>query len=425
MKESIWTRWGRGLGLAALALLPWQTRYIFWRPWVGTTESEFGVVGVYATMLLTFVAAAAFALPAVMYWCNGTPSRKIKITGGILAALIATMCFLGTYPTPAHAWILNVLFAALLGYVTYKIAKTHIKEAIIALVAGLGASAVLGAWQMLMGSSPESTLFGLATRNAAHAGDAVLTLGGARILRMYGSFPHPNIFGTALALTYALVRTLGGAAEKKGMIYSASACGALVVTFVVSRSAGLAMACVLLFSLLRAHKKTARVAYSVVCIAPLVWILQFIAPELLAIRGTSAPELHSLSERAAQIRDWKHIMTSGGLLGVGIYGYSDALSKESEVFQAAWAYQPVHNVFMLIIAEIGVWWSAFVAVAGARAAWIFRASSARLLPFFVAWWSLAWFDHALWTSWSGIAYSVAILGLLLGTQKPLALTLDE
>lgn len=417
MKRENLLHLGVWLSTLTLILLPWQTRYIFWRPWIGTTESEFGVVSLYATMVFAGMGVLSFFFYDAGRVRKETSGKAIKIAGMAVLASFVVFAWGRSYPSVVHAWILNALFAVLVGYLSYRLAKEKAHAPLKALLLGLIAPFLLGIWQVCAGFSPESTVLGLATRNAAQLGDAVFVFGGTRILRMYGSFPHPNIFGTVLALCYAGVVSVFIDEKKKRMFFLVASALMVIVAFGISRSAALAMLCASLIGLVRtaSHKK---VFFSLIAaIPPFIWIMQFFAPELLAIRGTSSIEMQSLTERVQQINDWKDMMSNGGIVGVGIYGYPEALAERSEVVKAAWTYQPVHNIFLLMLAELGVWWSAFFALVMARGMWIFKERAVRMAPLFVTLWSLAWFDHALWTSWAGMAYTAVCFGSFLGIKE--------
>jgi O-antigen ligase len=67
--------------------------------------------------------------------------------------------------------------------------------------------ALFGIGQFLAQFSPASSILGLAAHDPAIAGTAVVEAGGMRLLRVYGSLPHPNILGGYLAV--ALLVTFG------------------------------------------------------------------------------------------------------------------------------------------------------------------------------------------------------------------------
>jgi hypothetical protein len=92
----------------------------------------------------------------------------------------------------------------------------------------------------------------------------------------------------------------------------------------------------------------------------------------------------------------------------------------------AWAYQPIHNVFFLVFAEVGVVGIVGIVGVGCFGVHVLRKRGngkellLRLMPmapFLSVLWSLAWFDHLLWTSWSGMAYTATAIGMLVGSRR--------
>jgi hypothetical protein len=437
MTQDFFFRIGRIITLIALFLLPWQTRYIFWHPSVGTSESEFGVISIYATMMLGVLAA-------VLVMGKG----MTRILAGTMLLVGCTIFF--TYPSVLDAWILNVFFASCLGYATYHVAKQDVHTPLLVLTGGLGASFALGLWQMIAGFSPASTILGLASRNAQTLGDAVLMLGDERILRMYGSFPHPNVFGVAIAIVFGVAAIMMARQEARSSALwkrwipayrtgrpAFTGMTVIITLFCISRSAALAMGCASLAILgcmyFGMYNSTYQSTYKhklffgiLLFIPVVVWLLQFFTPTLLSIRGTSPLEMQSISERVTQVADWWQVMDLHGFSGVGLYNYPTALTEIHQAQQPAWAYQPVHNVFMLVLAELGVWGvGCGVLVVGI---YFFCKQSQDAInqdvyiPILITLWSLAWFDHALWTSWAGMAYTAVAFGLLMGSSQHLALS---
>ena len=65
----------------------------------------------------------------------------------------------------------------------------------IAFLAGLVIPIMLGWYQVATGTSPSSTLLGLASHEATALGASVVETQGERLLRAYGSLSHSNDFG--------------------------------------------------------------------------------------------------------------------------------------------------------------------------------------------------------------------------------------
>ncbi len=462
-------QWPKFLTLACLFLLPWQMRYIFWQPIVGTTESEFGVISVYVTMLLALGAAVGWRLvvrhirhpghrPGIhrflMRWMpayrTGRPDqvRHDACLPSAICCLFSLLIFFLTYPSPAHAWILNICFAIFLGYATYQAAKQDVRSVVIVLLASFIPVLLLGVWQMIAGWSPASTFFGLASRNAAHLGDAIITVHGDRILRMYGSFPHPNIFGVAIALVFGALATSSSRHKMapSSLQITILITSILLVLFCISRSAALAMACasIAAYAVSRQHKKILLLAF---LLPVLVWSLQFISPSILALRGQSFTEQQSIAERVEQMSTWWQVMYRDGLFGTGLYEYPQAVAQVQGASLPAWAYQPMHNVFLLILAEVGVvgcgvlglgvWIFLCIKTTDGRrqttdvseshfsTLTIYHLPSTICYPLFTTLFSLALFDHALWTSWSGMAYTAVSFALVFAGGQSRISTLDQ
>lgn len=411
--------------LIMLVLLPWQTRYIFWSPKIGTSVSEFGVVSVYVTMFLAGIAGGAW-LFARSEEDTVALAKRLGVLSLIAVCFVAIVVING--PSSTHAWILNVCSALVLGYATYHAAYQNRRAVFFALGAGLIPVLGLGVWQMLTGESGASTLLGLAVRSADRLGDAVLTIRDHRILRMYGSFPHPNILGTVIALLFALIVTeysLFLRTHRTKILLGAAILFGVILAC-ISRSAALAMACALCVAYGRAHQKKALVVVAFV-VPILVWSVQFIAPNILALRGSTAIEQQSITERVTQVGEWWQVMKEYGIFGTGMYHYPGALASTQGSLLPAWAYQPIHNVFLLSIAEVGI-----VGCIAAGGGFLMVRRNYRLLlkesfylPVLVALWSLAWFDHALWTSWSGMAYAAVAIALVFQGQESRISTLSQ
>ena len=126
--------------------------------------------------------------------------------------------------------------------------------------------------------------------------------------------------------------------------------------------------------------------------------------------ATQRLEQYSLSERASQYPEAGKVFRSHPFLGVGPGAYTLALSKEGRWLPGNW-YQPVHNIYILIIAEwgligAGLWLGIFV--------WLIlevRLHNPEFLPVIVMLFFLGAFDHYWWSLYSGMILWWTIFGL--------------
>jgi hypothetical protein len=406
-----------------MLILPWQTRYIFGWSYLSGAPTEFGTLSLYASQVL-------LVLALMFIWgYHGRPSFRpgtVRWLG--LGAVILSGCLLSArfapQSVPALAALLDLAGASLL-LVALLDRRVNLRVVLLAFALGLCGPVLLGLWQMVTGGSAAASWLGLATRNAETLGDAVLVLGdGSRVLRAYGSFPHPNVFGGYLSLgllvviwnLYELGRRSFAVARWQlvGLLVLALVLGAgLLLTASRSALLGLGVALVLMFLALKfrsfgwrpawLHTGLASAVIAIV-LALMLWQPGWIA----ALRGGGVTEVRSLSERAEQYQEFVGAMYGfDWLIGSGLRNYVFAVAEEHPT-QSVWDYQPIHNVPLLILAELGliglllivVWLALLDIVNYAR----FFATEAILAHglgkvLFV----IAFFDHYLWSSWAGLA----------------------
>jgi O-antigen ligase len=230
--------------------------------------------------------------------------------------------------------------------------------------------ASLGIYQFLTQSSFAFKYLGLAAHNPDTLGTAVVETATGRWLRAYGGMDHPNILGGTLAITLIFVAYL---LAKKKMLNTSKQTWESILLFVFYFVA--------LYALFFTFSRTAWIALVVGLVALLFafifnkdkWILnRFIAllffsiilvgivaapfQDLLMVRVDAQTRLEqkSINERLGYIDQAKNLLEKNLLTGVGIGNYSAAASEADNNKKAAWDYQPVHNVFLLILTEGGI-----------------------------------------------------------------------
>ena len=395
------------LFLALVAfVLPWQTRYLFGGVLVGDVVSQFTMFSLYATECLLLVGAVA--LLRTWRWTNYR-SVVFAVFGFVAIVLLSAVCSRFGF-LAIHA-VTHIAFAALF-LVLLLDDDVRVRPVVMAFVGGLIAPAFLGAYQILAGESGSSTLFGLAARDAEQLGDAVVVIDGERVLRAYGSFPHPNIFGGyfALAVAMSVVVFSGRVRWALG--------GFTVVALLMTASRAALLAAVLAFMMFvglsyareRAWmRRMTVVSVLLVLVASLASV--FVAPGALAsLRGGGATEERSVIERVEQYAIYPEVIRGANLfvgLGPGTYVSNFALVEPGK---SVWVYQPIHNALLLMIAEIGVLGALAVAAVGKKVRDVTRGSV--VLPSFVAALAaLVIFDHYLWSMWPGLVLFAFALGV--------------
>ncbi len=238
------------------------------------------------------------------------------------------------------------------------------------MVWGLGLSAavqtVIGLLQFLQGRSLGLQRLGEVVLDPAWSGISVVGVGAERWLRAYGLTQHPNLLGGCLMV--CLLILVGYALDRPhaerwlwGALFGLGLAG-LLVTF--SRAAWLGAVTggaviMVLLSLTRVTRQAAWRAVVPFLAVALVVVTVFVAtyrpllvPRLgLASQGT---EIRSVEERGVLMNGALALIRCRPLLGVGLGNFAVGLYRlVPETIAAYPTYQPVHNVLLLVTAELG------------------------------------------------------------------------
>ncbi|MFA5947114.1 MAG: O-antigen ligase family protein [Patescibacteria group bacterium] len=415
-------------------LLPWQTRYIFGAAPIGNLVGEYGIMSVYATELLLVVGLAVgytwLGFPKLRQENRPPAIRALILIGAALVSVLFSTRLSLSLAQFIHVGGALVFFLALLD------PRVELKKVLLGLASGLVLPLILGAIQVLTGYSASSSIFGLATRNADHLGDSVISLAdGSRMLRAYGSFSHPNVFGGYLAVGTVAAGTLWYHARSLRYRYAYAALAIILLLglfLTASRSAALGLALGTGLSLLVVRMKS--VAAARIAVIPIaVFViggalgLTIFAPGVAAdTRGGGVNETRSIEERAAQYVEFGNVEKKSSPLqvlvghGVGTYTFEVAkIFPGRDVF----AYQPVHSMPLLVFFDVGiigciliiVWQTTIDKMNFARfpkrdAVSAFAMGNVVLVILF--------FDHYIWSSWSGLALIAFVMALTVRMGEP-------
>lgn len=342
---------------------------------------------------------------------------------------------------------LLVMFAAIAAHFAADKKVFKITLLIFALLATV--QALLGIYQFSVGHDAGLQSLGESPLATTAPGVGKITLAGAQFIRSYGTFPHPNIFAAfltlgliSLAYLYyesdrSLYRFNWRRSVRKNfsrfirsrffIIRLGLAAGiflsvfALALTFSRSGWACALLTLVLMLLLLvrtqpRATGRLVAVLL-VSCFATIIILAPFLSARVSApLAGSSA-----LTERILY-NGIGIFLVANHPLGVGI-GSQTLFTLQSGLFHglgltAPWQWQPIHNLYLLMAAEIGIF--------GLLCFVIFcitlivqalkkRMTSERAvcLVMFLGLLAFGLFDHFLWDIWSGRLMLWLSIGLLL------------
>lgn len=417
-------------GLYLLAfLLPVQTRWIIKAGEINGGYWEYGTYSLYGTDILLILLLSLFVVREIaLPNARGESGNKIMIRGlicGLLMILFVSVLFAGDSRLAAYKFGWMILGIGLF----WMIKKTGFSMAkfIFSLLAGLAVQAVSAVWQFLNQSSAANKWLGMAARQAFDLGSSVIETVGAdgaaeRWLRAYGGLDHPNMLGGAMAIGILLLCWNAGIIKKKGarffifyfflIIFSAA------LFFSFSRAAWIAFALGIIAMLSRAVFKENLIfqknILQVVLISGAVFFILFLQYRNLAaarIEAGARLEIKSISERQESIKNSLPIIKNNWAVGTGLGNYALELKRlipDKESFY----YQPVHNVFLLALSEIGIFGFIFF-MALLFFAFGPSGNSAVLIALAV----IMFFDHWLWSLHFGVLFFWIVIGLAAGEEN--------
>jgi hypothetical protein len=268
---------------------------------------------------------------------------------------------------------------------------------------GMLPHALFGIGQFLFQEVPASTILGTAAHHASVLGDSVVETSAGRYLRVYGSFPHPNVFGGFLVIAIIFSAWLWTHATRLNERLFASVSflvhnAALFFTF----SRGAWIAAILAFVPLLISIGWRRAAPAIASALVLVSLLGFAALPLLQTRIAAQGRLEakSITERVEGVTLAWRVFWTEPFLGSGMGNSTLALMR---VFPGLpiWQYQPSHNAALAAAVEVGS--LGLVALLGALKSLVRGLGKE---PFsravLVALVTVGLFDHFLWTLPAGL-----------------------
>lgn len=310
------------------------------------------------------------------------------------------------------------------------------------ILVGLTLSAWLGIWQFITQTTFSSKWLGLALHEAKQGGTSVVETfaggQGARWLRAYGSFDHPNIFGAAMVIGIFLLIWLAMEYEKKRTfenikkeIFISSIFFVMLIGFAtacflsLSRSAwvGLGFGLIAMMAQKKWRNRKIRAAddeqwivllKSLFVVIVIFLFMGFVYKDLVLVRtqGSTRLEEKSLDDRAVFFQQGREIIKNNLFLGVGAGNYIETVRKANPG-SPSWAYQPVHNVFLLVWAELGiVGMLVLLTLMFAAVGNVWQSGNVLGIALLASLAPTLLLDHWLWSLHFGVLFLGLIIGLI-------------
>lgn len=381
-------------------LLPWQTRYIFYDPVLAGYPWEYGRLSLYIWDVILFI-LVVWLWPKL--WLELKTIWRSSRAFYFYLLLTSLAFFTGGWATETvlvSYWGLRLLEGGAV-WLIVRIIKPKISLVFWALASAGLIQAVWGWWQFSTQTILANKWLGVAAHPVTQGGTSVLLNEGGRWLRAYGGQAHPNILGGLLVVTSLAMAWLFMAAKKKSERY-------IIASFYViqliglflsfSRAAWLSLflSLALGWQLIKDKRRLNLVAIFIATVVFVVMGASLWQPTRARLIGAPASQLEkqAIEERVTGLSESKSLLGNAWWRGVGIGNYTKALALHSPGLPG-YVYQPVHNILLLILTELGlaglVFWLMFV--------WQrLVVYPKKLMLFLVPIGVTLFFDHYWWTS---------------------------
>lgn len=370
-----------------LLILPLQVRYI-----ITPSDNPFAIISIYGFNILIILLGILW----LWYWYTHPTIKPhwFSILLGIALIALATFSnyFADNQNLALYTWL--QLLSGL--WLVVMVATVHLNntvllsiftingliQAIAAIIQFITQQVVANKWLGVAGQLPETS------------GVAVVVTTTGRWLRSYALMPHPNVAAGLMVLGLVALALL----PKHKLLLTLSAVITFGLFLTFSRSAILVW-CVLVIILVIVRKIS--VAITLTSLATLLVSVVVFWP-LVSSRTVSDQYIEQLSitERQAQLQQFTELLPRYWPQGVGLGQYT----LEAE--------QPIHNVPLMIIIELGIFSAIIWYCFSFRPIWLLKKRAlshpAGYLMFTIV--LLGLFDHYWWTLPSGLMLWLFAIG---------------
>lgn len=268
--------------------------------------------------------------------------RIFLVVGGLIHLLFSQQSFHSAYVLIHGGGYLLALYIVTQSFSTYS------KTIRVAFTFGAIVQFVLVGLQIVSQSSVQGVWYWLGERafTLSLPDVAKVYVQGREYLRPYGTFSHPNSLAGFYVFVFFFFQTVFRKSDRIVWDLLVLVLAPLMVVATLSKTAVMVFACVYVWQMIaRKRMKSSR----------LLLTMQVVGIALLVVSMFGfAGDPESLTKRIDMARNAFLLVVAYPLTGVGIGNYLIAQSSTIRNSLFTSYYQPVHNVLLLILAEVGM-----------------------------------------------------------------------
>jgi O-antigen ligase len=335
-------------------LLPVQLGYHFWPKWayIFGIRSDYLSPTIYLTDLV-FIVLLLLILLQKKRELDGLKILKWALAIIALAGLnlaVSVNAFASLFK-----WV-KVVEISLLVFLTASLKSFEMKDWVAKpLVLSTLAFSAIGIFQVIVQRTLGGPLYYLGERafSVLTPGIALTTFFGRLALRAYSTFPHPNAFAGFLGISiiFMALSNFNSRIWKRLKVFTLLiAFAALILSGSVG--GGISLLAALAFYLLLKSKKF------LIILKTIFWTSVFFSLMMPVVSSLILKQLPKVEEdvgvRLILSEQAGRVVAGNFLFGTGLNGFIQKAAGKGVYTDVSWRLQPVHNIFLLTIAEAGI-----------------------------------------------------------------------
>lgn len=341
--------------LCLLLLIPSQLGFHFWPEF--TTLSGLRVDYLSPTLFFSDF----FLVPLTVFLWHPLKSqltiKRVLIVGSFVLYL-STIALLSQSPLNSLYGLMRWLSYSVFAFATWHFwqDRQFVKHSLLVLMLTICMVSVLAIWQFLEQHSIGGIFYWIGERSFSGQtpGIANASLNGTLVLRPYASFPHPNVLAGFLLVIGILLWGYKNVLDRTWQRYfflGVFFLGMLAIGLSLSRTVILLFLTVSLAWIILGVRKTQITLKKIsIGIVGFLLLLLPIIPRFAALIQSD----EAVTLRLALLNASWEIFISSPLFGVGIKNFLPALSEGNTTILPYSLLQPVHNIFVLTLVEMGL-----------------------------------------------------------------------
>lgn len=392
-------------------LLPTQLAYHFWPDW----SFIFGIRVDYLSPAIYLTDIVLLLLVTLLLLGRKVDRKNIVISLFFLAFAFLNTLLAARQGPAIYKWVKIFVFVVFSLLVARQRDFDFDKWLAKPLKASLLLVSAIGVFQFIFQKTLGGPFYFLGERtfSSSTPGIALFSIFGKQYLRAYSTFSHPNSFAAFLLLSLIILYFRKKELKRRDLLVIGASSVALLLTY--SRAVIIVAALLAALWYFGREKFLNKVKVNLVLTAGLVVSLSMplLGQHLLKTGNYGL----AIGERLALAKASGEIFSKRPIFGVGFSNFVVLLPESSLKTQHIWDLQPVHNIFLLTLSELGVLGLILVFVAGAR---LFKTDDKALVYSLLAIVLTGLIDHYWLTLQQNVLLLFTIAGLSLRTSFDLS-----